>query len=57
MPSPIHRVTAENGFYHEYDLNIIGSSPISVGKLDGKPLRGNVNRFPLPAPAPIPINP
>ncbi len=31
-----------------------GSSPISVGTLDGKPLRGNVNRFPLPAPAPIP---
>ena len=34
-----------------------GSSPISVGTLDGKPLRGNVNRFPLPAPAPIPVNP
>ena len=24
-----------------------------MGTLDGKPLRGNVNRFPLPAPAPI----
>ena len=30
-----------------------GSSPISVGTLDGKTLRGNVNRFPLPAPVPI----
>ena len=34
-------------------MTIIGSSPISMGTLDGKPLRGNVNRFPLPAPAPI----
>ncbi len=33
----------------------MGSSPISVGTLDRKPLRGNVNRFPLRAPAPAPI--
>jgi len=25
-----------------------------VGALNGKPLRGNVNRFPLPAPSPVP---